>query len=279
MSQDSETDTPAKNWLTKLAHTLSGEPKNQAELLDVVREAEQRQVVDTEALNMIEGVIQVADMQAKEIMVPRPQMECIEHNISPKALLALVAASKHSRFPVLGDNPDEIIGILLAKDLLPLALAQDKTDFSIKDVLRKVTFIPESKRLNVLLKDFRVNRNHMAIVVDEYGGIAGLVTIEDVLEEIVGEIEDEHDVNEEQYFIKEQPAGNYLVKAITPIEAFNAYFNTELEDEEFETIGGIVLKNFGRLPERNQSIEIANLKFKVLNADRRRIRMLQVSTV
>lgn len=264
------------SWLESLKF-FAGDPKNRKEIKHILREAEGRQIVDSDALSIMEGAIQVADMQVREIMIPRSQMVCVKSDQKPKEFLPQVIESAHSRFPVLGENDDEVLGILLAKDLLPLVVEENTDSFRLKDILRPVTFVPESKRLNVLLKEFRATRNHMAIVIDEYGGIAGLVTIEDVLEQIVGEIEDEHDFDEEDSFIKQVDDATFMVKALTPIEDFNENFNTKFLDDEFDTIGGIVVDKFGRLPDCDESITIDQFDFKVVNANNRQIHLLQVT--
>lgn len=264
-----------KNWLNRLRQVFSHDPRNREELLSQLRGAEHSELLDSEALHIIEGAIQVADMQVREVMIPRAQMVCIQAEETPEQFLPSLIESGHSRFPVIGDTKDEILGILLAKDLLPLIVDNEDRRFTIKDLLRPATIIPESKRLNVLLHDFRTNRNHMAIVMDEYGGVAGLVTIEDVMEQIVGDIEDEYDV-EEDNFINPLNDKEYVVKALTPIKDFNEHFDSEFSEEEFDTIGGIVMQQFGYLPKRNETITINNLAFQVLNADNRRIRLLRV---
>jgi magnesium and cobalt transporter len=257
--------------------SLTGEPKTRRELLEFIRDAEQRLQLDAEAMNIIEGALQINEMQVRDIMIPRSQMVAVKADQTPESFLPLIIDSAHSRFPVIGENTDEILGILLAKDLLPWMLKKDRSDFKLEDILRPATYIPESKRLNSLLSEFRLKRSHMAIVVDEYGGIAGLVTIEDVLEQIVGEIEDEHDIEEEDLDIRAITEQQFIVKALTPIEDFNEHFRTEFSDEDFDTIGGIVMQQFGHLPNRNESTKLDGLEFKVLNADNRRIRLLQVS--
>ena len=277
MSDDHSTEEhPSPTWLGKLSSMFSQEPKDRDELLTLLNNAGQKGMLDHEALSIIEGAVQVADMQVREIMIPRSQMVCIDEDQEPKDFLSHVIESAHSRFPVIGDTKDEVIGILLAKDLLPLILKSGK--FNIKNHLRPATFIPESKRLNVLLKEFRTNRNHMAIVIDEFGGVAGLVTIEDVLEQIVGDIEDETDVDEDS-FIKmiDESTGTYIVKALTPIEDFNETFATRFRDDEFDTIGGIVMQEFGHMPKRKEFVEISGFRFDVINADGRRIRLLKVT--
>jgi magnesium and cobalt transporter len=211
-------------------------------------------------------------------MVPRSQMVSIKAGLAPSEFLPGILESAHSRYPVTGESLDEVIGILLAKDLLPLALQQPDQPFNIADLLRPATFVPESKRLNVLLREFRAKRNHMAVVIDEYGGVAGLVTIEDVLEQIVGDIEDEHDV-EEDSFIKPLPSGDFIVKALTPLEDFNEFFDSGFSEEAFDTIGGLVMSAFGHLPKRNEVTEIGSFRFRVLSADSRRLHLLRLTPI
>ena len=268
--------TSSRSWLERLSFALLGEPKDREQLVELLRDAQQRELLDPEALTMIEGVLQVAEMQVRDIMVPRAQMAVVERDAALEEILPVVIESAHSRFPVIGDNRDEVVGILLAKDLLAYYGQDNAKSFNVRDILRPAVFIPESKRLNVLLKEFRASRNHMAIVVDEYGGVAGLVTIEDVLEQIVGEIDDEHDIEEDTY-IKKHNDNVFAVKALTPIEEFNDYFYSDFSDEEFDTIGGLVMHRFGRLPRRGEVISIDRFRFKVLNADSRRIHLLQVT--
>lgn len=265
-----------RTWLERLSFALSGEPKDQEQLVELLRDAQQRDLLDPDALAMIEGVLQVAEMQVRDIMVPRAQMVVVERDAPLGQILPVIIESAHSRFPVIGDNRDEVVGVLLAKDLLVYSGPDGSKNFDVRNILRPVVFIPESKRLNVLLKEFRASRNHMAIVVDEYGGVAGLVTIEDVLEQIVGEIVDEHDVDEDAY-IKKHNDNVCAVKALTPIEEFNHYFLSNFSDEEFDTIGGLVMQRFGRLPRRGEVISIDRFRFKVLNADGRRIHLLEVT--
>ncbi len=255
---------------------FSGDPRNRGELLEQLREAETNEIVDAEVLSIIEGALSVADMQVREIMIPRSQMVCIKAAQQPKEFLPSIIESAHSRFPVVGDSMDDVRGILLAKDLLTLILNDNPGKFDIKDILRPATFVPESKRLNVLLKEFRATRNHMAVVIDEYGGVAGLVTIEDVLEQIVGDIEDEHDVDDDS-FIKQVGENEFIVKALTPIEDFNEHFGSDFSEREFDTIGGIVMQGFGHLPKRNEQLSLQGFSFRILNADNRRIRLLKVS--
>lgn len=264
-----------RGWLERLGMALTGEPSSRSELIETLRAAEQRQLLDAEALSIIEGALVVAEMQAREIIIPRSQVAVVRMDMSPEELLQVVIESGHSRFPVIGENPDDVVGILLAKDLLPLALKDRKTKFNLRDLLRPCTAIPESKRLNILLQEFRSTHNHLAVVYDEYGGVSGIVTIEDVLEQIVGDIEDEYDLGDED-FIKSHVEGDFTVKALTPIDEFNEFFKASFSEEEYDTIGGIVTQHFGHLPERDEEINIKGFQFKVLNADNRRIRLLHL---
>ncbi|RJG12106.1 HlyC/CorC family transporter [Pseudomonas cavernicola] len=275
MSED-RSSNGQKSWLGKITQAFAHEPKNRQELLSLLREAHQNKLLDSEALAIVEGAIQVADLQVRDIMVPRSQMISIKSSLTPREFLPAIIESAHSRYPVIGESLDDIIGVLLAKDLLPLVLHDENHTFNIKDLLRPATFVPESKRLNVLLREFRANHNHMAIVIDEYGGVAGLVTIEDVLEQIVGDIEDEHDVEEDSY-IKPLPSGDFLVKALTPIDSFNESFSSQFSDDEFDTVGGLVMGAFGHLPKRNEVTEIGDFRFRVLSADSRRIHLLRLT--
>lgn len=265
-----------KSLLERLKQALMWEPHNRTELVQLLRQASENKLVDIDAVAMIEGVLQVSEMQVRDIMVPRSQMIVVHQDESPEEFLPTIIDSKHSRFPVMGENRDEVIGVLLAKDLLRY-MFEKHDQFILKNVLRPTVFIPESKRLNVLLREFRANRNHMAMVLDEYGGVAGLVTIEDVLEQIVGEIKDEYDIKENEHNITQIGKKQYNVKALTSIEDFNIYFNVNFSDAEFDTIGGLVLKSFGHLPKRNENINIDGFNFKVLHADNRRIRLLRVT--
>jgi magnesium and cobalt transporter len=233
-------------------------------------------LLDSEALSIIEGAMTVSDMQAREIMIPRSQMTVVKLGQLPEEFLPAIIESGHSRFPVIGESPDDVLGILLAKDLLPLALLEKLNRFNLKDLLRPCTAIPESKRLNVLLQEFKATRNHLALVYDEYGGVSGLVTIEDVLEQIVGEIEDEYDFGEDD-FIKKHSDDNFVVKALTTIDDFNEVFKSDFSDDEFETIGGLVIHHFGHLPLREETVVIEGYQFTVLNADNRRIHLLQLT--
>ena len=264
-----------KSWLERLALVFSSEPRTRKELAEVLELARDNEVIDDDAQSIIEGAMQVADLQARDIMIPRSQMQVIKAELSLKEILPQIIESAHSRYPVIGESPDDVLGILLVKDLLPQLMEPEDEDFDLMRLLRPCNVVPESKRLNVLLREFRQNRNHMAIVIDEYGGVAGLVTIEDVLEEIVGEIEDETDL-ESDSFIRQLGNGDYIVRALTPIDEFNEHFHVDLSDEEFDTIGGLVLQQFGYLPGHNESTEIDGLEFKVVNADQRKIHSLRV---
>lgn len=281
MSEDqpgsSEKETkPSRSWVERLGQALQGELKDREQLMAVLNEAQKNSVIDHEAYSMIDGALQVAEMQVRDIMIPRSQMIMLEIDSKEDELLDSVVASAHSRFPVVGDSKDEIVGILLAKDLLPHLINTGDKKLNVRDVLRPAVFIPESKRLNVLLNEFRSTRNHIAIVVDEYGGVAGMVTIEDVLEQIVGEIEDEHDFDEDSY-IFEHAKDRATVKAVTPIDDFNEHFETDFSDEEFDTIGGIVMSKLGHVPKRGESAVLNSLEFKVLRSSNRRIDLLEVS--
>lgn len=264
----------SRSWFERLTKFISSEPRNRQALLELLRECEERNVLDPDSLAMIEGALLVSELQVRDIMIPRVQMTVINYNDSFKDIHANVIESGHSRFPVVGDDTDEVMGILLAKDLLAYVADMDSSKFDIKDVMRPAIYVPESKRLNVLLREFRASRNHMAMVVDEYSNVAGLVTIEDVIEEIVGNIEDEHDIDEEN-MIRQHGLDRYSVQALTPIEDFNEYFGTALSDEEYDTIGGLVMNAFGHLPQRGETIDFNGFNIKVLRADRRRIHLLR----
>jgi len=269
-------DTHSKpTLLERLSALVMREPEDREQLIELLRSAYERDLLDADGLAMIEGVLQVSEMQARDIMVPRSQMDVIDVNESPGQFIPMVIQTAHSRFPVIGENKDDVIGILLAKDLLRYYAGEE--EFNVREMLRPVVFIPESKPLNVLLKEFRKNRNHIAIVVDEYGGVAGLITIEDVLEQIVGDIEDEYDFEDVENNIVPEKGGQYRVKALTEIADFNEAFGTSYSDEEFDTIGGLILKRFGRVPKRGEQIAFDNLTFKVLRADSRRLHLLQVT--
>ena len=276
MSDEPPSSPQEKSWLERLVSSFSGEPQSQAELLEIIRDAASKQLLDQEALDIIQGALEVSDLHAREIMIPRSQMVTVNADDSTEQLLAKVIESGHSRFPVIGENGDDIKGILLAKDMLPLILRGYK-DFILESLIRPATIIPESKRLNILLREFRENRYHMALVIDEYGGISGLITIEDILEEIVGEISDETDDDHNDVFIRKVADDDYIIKALTPIEEFNEHFNSQLSDEEFDTIGGLVMQAFGHLPQRNEATAIEHFQFRVLYSDNRQIHLLRLS--
>ncbi len=263
------------SWLARLFSGSARLPKSRKELLELVKDAAEKKLVDEEALQIIEGALDVANQQVREIMIPKAQMVCIHADQSPEQFLPHVIDSGHSRFPVVGESGDDIKGILLAKDLLPLVL-KGCEQFDLETLLRPANIIPESKRLNILLKEFRENRYHMAMVIDEYGGISGLITIEDILEEIVGEIEDETD-DESDDFIRQVAENDFILKALTPIEKFNDHFRESFSDEAFDTIGGIVMQAFGHVPKRNEIVHIGNYSFRVLYSDNRKIHLLRVS--
>jgi magnesium and cobalt transporter len=260
--------------LERLSAFLTREPEDREELLELLHGAFEHKLLDADALSMIEGVLQVSEMSVRDIMIPRAQMDVVSIDDDPAGFLPLLLETKHSRFPVIGENKDDVVGILLAKELLNFY--RDPESFNLHDTLRPAVFVPESKRLNVLLRDFRANRNHIAIVVDEYGGVSGLVTIEDVLEQIVGDIEDEYDFDDTEDNIIAEANSRHRVKAQTEIADFNAHFGTDFADDEFDTVGGLVLQAFGRLPKRGETTVIGELRFRVVRADSRRLYTLQV---
>ena len=287
MSEPPDAGSGGRSWFERFAQALSGgEPRDRAALVEILRDAERRDVLGPDALSMIEGALAVGDMRVRDIMVPRAQMVVIEAGKPPEEFVGAVVGSGHSRFPVIGDNRDEVEGILLAKDLLAYFARNGGRNgglrggdrFDLGDAMRPAVHIPESKRLNVLLREFRTSRNHMAIVVDEYGGVSGLVTIEDVLEQIVGEIDDEHDTDDEG-LISAHRDGEFTVKARTPVEDFNEYFGSTFDDEEFDTVGGLVVRAFAHLPSRLEQVTLDGFRFTVVRADKRRIHLLRVRPV
>lgn len=277
---DQNDDQPAqknRSWLERFIALLAREPQNREQLMEILRDAEDRNVLSAEILGMIERILQVSEMQVREVMIPKAQMVVIQKNSSLENLLPIVIESGHSRFPVVDPTGKDVIGILLAKDMLKYCFhLETSVEFNLANLIRPAIFTSQSKRLDILLREFRVNRNHIAIVLDEYGHVAGLVTIEDVLEQIVGEIEDEYDIDEEDGHIKKLADDAYIVKASTLIEEFNEYFHSNFSDEEFDTIGGIVLQGFGHLPKRGETIKLEQFRFKVLHSDNRRIYLLEV---
>ena len=261
------------SFIERLTSLLLREPEDREQLLQILHSAYERNLMDADALTIIEGALAAADTRVTDVMVPRAQMDAIDVDDPLDEIVKTVIEAAHSRFPVVDGDRDNVLGILLAKDLLRI---QTEEHFDLRDWLRPAVFIPESKRLNVLLREFRVSRNHMAIVVNEYGGVAGLVTIEDVLEQIVGDIEDEYDFDEAHDNIRQDSTGRYRVKARTEIEDFNAAFATDFSDEEFDTVGGLILRHLGRMPKRNEVVEIDGTRFQVLRADSRRLYTLLV---
>jgi magnesium and cobalt transporter len=266
--------SPKPSLLERISHWLMREPEDREQLIELLHGAYENSLMDADALSMIEGVLQVSEMRVGEIMIPRAQMDVVDINDPPEAFIPFVIETAHSRFPVIDRDRDSVIGILLAKDLLRHYAEEDA---DIRGMLRPAVFIPESKRLNVLLKEFRSNRNHIAIVVDEYGGVAGLVTIEDVLEQIVGEIEDEYDFDETEDNIIREQDGTFRVKAATEIDDFNQMLGAHFSDDEFDTVGGLVVSRFGHLPKRGESVGFNGFNFTVLRADSRRLYTLRVS--
>jgi magnesium and cobalt transporter len=265
---------PRPTLFERLSALLTREPEDREELKDLLRGAFERRLLDADALSMIEGVLSVSEMTVRDIMIPRAQMDCVSIDDQPSEFIPFVIDTKHSRFPVIGESKDDIVGILLAKELLNFYHNPD--GFVLRDTLRPAVFVPESKRLNVLLREFRANRNHIAIVVDEYGGVSGLVTIEDVLEQIVGDIDDEYDFDESEDNVIAEGNGRWRVKAQTEIADFNEHFGSDFADDEFDTVGGLVVQAFGRLPKRGESTILDGLRFRVVRADSRRVHTLQV---
>ncbi len=267
-------DAPKRSLLERLSSMLLREPEDRDQLVELLHAAFEKNLLDADALSMIEGVMQVSETQARDVMIPRSQMDMIDVAEEPDSFIPFVIETAHSRFPVYENSKDNVIGILLAKDLLRYYANAD--EFDVRDMLRPAVFVPESKRLNILLRDFRANRNHIAIVVDEYGGVAGLVTIEDVLEQIVGDIEDEYDFDETEDNILPDKAGKFRVKAVTDIEDFNETFGSKFSNEDFDTVGGLVLSKFGRLPKRGDHVSFDGFKFVVVRSDSRKIHSLLV---
>ncbi|MFZ9477523.1 MAG: HlyC/CorC family transporter [Steroidobacteraceae bacterium] len=263
------------SWMRKLGRALSGEAEDREDLVQQMRQALERGLIDADALQMMEGVLGVADLQVRDIMIPRSQMVTVRRDDPPEKLLPVIVESGHSRFPVVDDDRDDIVGILLAKDVLRYVATGRLADFDIRECMRPAVVVPESKRVNVLLKEFRRNRNHMAIVVDEYGGVSGVVTIEDAIEQIVGDIDDEFDVEDDQN-IRKEAERQFLVRGATPIAEFNEYFGVELADDEFDTVAGLVMKQLGHLPRRGETLMIGDIEIRVLRADRRRVEALKV---
>ena len=272
-------DDEKKSWFDKIANLFQDTPQDRGELVDILKEAEKESLINPELLSMMEGVIQISELQARDIMIARPQMVVVNDEMTVKQILQTVVDSGHSRFPVIGDNRDDIEGIILAKDLLHFtaqSILGEIQKFDLKDFLRPAVIVPESKRLDTLLKEFRTNRNHMAIVVDEYGSVVGFVTIEDVLEQIVGEIEDEYDIDGEEETIQAMSETEFVVKGQTEVEEFNQYFSANINDQDLDTIGGILMQAFGCVPDKDQSIDIDGFRFVIINSDARRIKLVRV---
>ncbi len=265
-----------KSLIDRIGHFLSGEPQDQDDLLEMLKEAHEKHLLDADALSMIEGILHFSEMRVRDIMIPRVQMHVVSKTISLESVFPIAVEYGHSRIPVIEDDRSKVVGVLLAKDLLEYAT--DSNNLMVADIMRPVSVVPESKRLNVLLKEFRTERSHMVIVVDEYGVTAGLVTIEDVLEQIVGEIEDEHDSEEEQYVQKSNDK-RFTIKALMPIDEFNEYFSADLQDDEHDTIGGFVIRQIGYMPKKGDSLEYRQFRFEVLHADDRRVFLLKLKLI
>jgi len=268
--------SPQKSWMDKISHLLTGEPQDLDDLLEILREAREKRLLDTDALSMIEGVLQVSQMRVRDIMIPRAQMVVVPKTANLETIFPLVIEFCHSRYPVIEDDRSKVVGILLAKDLLAHVL-QNKA-LTVQQIMRPASIVPESKRLNVLLKEFRTNGNHMAIVVDEYGQAAGLVTIEDVLEQIVGDIEDEHDDHEDEGTIFQRNEHEYMIKALTPMEEFDEYFSTHLATDEYDTVGGFIVSQLEHMPKKGESLVVDNMRFEVIRADNRRVHLIKLKT-
>ena len=270
-------DQSRPSLLERLSALLMREPGDRSELTQLLRSAYSRNLLDADAMSIIEGALTVSEMQVRDIMIPRAQVDFIDINEPVENFVKQVMSTAHSRFPVIDQNRDDVIGVLLAKDLLRHYAGEE--EFNVREMLRPAVFVPEAKRLNVLLREFRASRNHMAIVLDEYGGVAGLVTIEDVLEQIVGDIEDEYDFDESEDNVIAEGNGRWRVKAQTEIDDFNEHFGSDFADDEFDTVGGLVVQAFGRLPKRGEATAVDGFRFRVLRADSRRLHTLQVERI
>ncbi|MGZ8175653.1 MULTISPECIES: HlyC/CorC family transporter [Methylobacter] len=270
-------NSPQKSWVDKISHLLTGEPQDLEDLLEILREAREKRLLDTDALSMIEGVLQVSQMRVRDIMIPRVQMVVVPKDAELETIMPLVTEFGHSRYPVIDGDRSKVVGVLLAKDLLARIL-ENKT-LKVHEIMRPSCVVPESKRLNVLLKELRTNGNHMAIVVDEYGQSAGLVTIEDVLEQIVGEIEDEHDDHEDEGYIFQRSSNEYMIKALTPMDEFDEHFSTHLATDEYDTIGGFIVSQLEHMPKKGESLVVGAMKFEVIRADSRRVHLLKLKII
>ncbi|MEI6336349.1 MAG: transporter associated domain-containing protein [Methylococcaceae bacterium] len=272
--QPPSSNLPRKRWVERITQLFSGEPQDLDDLLEILREARENRLLDTDALSMIEGVLQVSQMRVRDIMIPRVQMVVVPKEAELETIYPLVIEFCHSRYPVIDGDRSKVVGVLLAKDLLARVL-QNKT-MTVQDIMRPACVVPESKRLNVLLKELRTNGNHMAIVVDEYGQAAGLVTIEDVLEEIVGEIEDEHDDHDDEGYIFQRSANEFMIKALIPIEEFDDYFSTHLAADEYDTIGGFIVSHLEHMPKKGENLIVDNMLFEIIRADNRRVHLIKL---
>lgn len=268
---------PRRGWIDKISHLLSGEPQDLSELVEILRDARENRLLETDALSMIEGVLQISQMRVRDIMIPRVQMVALPKDAELETILPLVTEFGHSRYPVIDGDRSKVVGILLAKDLLAKVL-QNKT-LQVWEIMRCVSVVPESKRLNVLLKELRTQGNHMAIVVDEYGQAAGLVTIEDILEQIVGEIEDEHDDHEDEGYVCERNLNEFMVKALMPIDEFDDYFATHLTTDEYDTVGGFIVHELQHMPKKGEHLIVDNLRFEIIKADNRRIHLIKLKKI
>ena len=280
MSEEPDSSSPpneGRSWLRRLGAAFSGEPTTRADVLEFLRDAHGEGLLELDTLRMMEGAVAVSELTVRDVMVSRSQMVTVSVDADLRSVLETAVESGHSRFPVHGEDKDQILGILLAKDLLKTVTSDGAA--TLHDLLRPAFLIPESKRLDLLLREFRLSRNHMAIVIDEYGGVAGLVTIEDVLEQIVGDIDDEHDDAEDDSQISAQPDGHYVVDALTPIEDFNERFNADFNDDEYDTIGGLVTAAIGHLPEAGEELTMSGFVFRVANADARRVHAFHVGVL
>jgi len=270
-------NSPQKSWMDKISHLLTGEPQDLDDLLEILREAREKRLLDTDALLMIEGVLQVSQMRVRDIMIPRIQMVVVPQDAELDTILPLVIEFGHSRFPVIEGDRSKVVGVLLAKDLVAKAL--ENKSLKVHQVMRPTCVVPESKRLNVLLKELRTNRNHMAIVVDEYGQAAGLVTIEDILEQIVGEIEDEHDEDEDEGYVYQRNSHEYMIKALMPMDEFDDYFSTHLATDEYDSVGGFIVSQLEHMPKKGESVVVDNFRFEVVRADDRRVHLLKLKLI
>jgi len=270
-------NSPQKSWVDKISQLLTGEPQDLDDLLEILREAREKRLLDTDALSMIEGVLQVSQMRVRDIMIPRIQMVVVHKDAELETIMPLVTEFGHSRYPVIDGDRSKVVGVLLAKDLLARIL--ENKALKVHEIMRSSCVVPESKRLNVLLKELRTNGNHMAIVVDEYGQSAGLVTIEDVLEQIVGEIEDEHDEHEDEGYIFQRSPNEYTIKALTPMDEFDEYFSTHLANDEYDTIGGFIVSQLEHMPKKGESYVVDTMRFEVIRADSRRVHLLKLKII